>query len=295
MLRRDAGRGWAASWHAHLTLPRIFQWRCPDYGTAPTDVIVHTLVGEEQAALAAWMLASFHHATRRNWLMVIHDDGTLTEKTADRIGAMFQPDKVSVLTRADADAAMADALAQHLHCQQYRARHPLALKILDIPILTPADKFLLLDSDVLFFRKPNALLAWADSDSLDCWFNQDVAEASLISPAETRQTLRLTLWERLNSGLCCISRQAIDLDFCDHCLRKTNIARSHIWRIEQTLFALCASKYNRGGLLPPCYEVSLGHRASPDCVARHYVGAVRDRFYGEGLSRLANLLKNKAQ
>ena len=62
--------------------------------------------------------------------------------------------------------------------------------------------------------------------------------------------------------------------------------RGPIWRVEQTLFALCASRGGKGGLLPKNYEVSLRRRASPDAIARHYVGAVRDRFYGEGLKRL---------
>jgi hypothetical protein len=56
--------------------------------------------------------------------------------------------------------------------------------------------------------------------------------------------------------------------------------------VEQTLFALCASRFGKGGLLPKHYEVSLKRRAHPDAIARHYVGAVRDRFFGEGLKRL---------
>ena len=77
LLRRDAGRGLSATWHAYRTLPRIFDWRCPEFGLPPSEVIVHSLIGEEQAPLCAWMLASLHHATRRNWLVVLHDDGTL--------------------------------------------------------------------------------------------------------------------------------------------------------------------------------------------------------------------------
>ncbi len=74
---------------------------------------------------------------------------------------------------------------------------------------------------------------------------------------------------------------------------KTSILKGVMWRVEQTLFALCASRYGidgKGGLLPKTYEVSLGKHASPDCVARHYVGAVRDRFHGEGLKRLHKTL-----
>jgi nucleoside diphosphate kinase len=43
-------------------------------------------------------------------------------------------------------------------------------------------------------------------------------------------------------------------------------------------------------LLPKRYEVSLGKRAAEDAVSRHYVGAVRDRFYGEGLKLLREQL-----
>jgi len=53
---------------------------------------------------------------------------------------------------------------------------------------------------------------------------------------------------------------------------------------------LCAARHGKGGLLPRKYEVSLGKDAAPDAVSRHYVGAVRDRFYAEGLERLNTVL-----
>jgi hypothetical protein len=60
--------------------------------------------------------------------------------------------------------------------------------------------------------------------------------------------------------------------------------------VEQTLFALCASRFGKGGLLPKTYEVSLNKHSAENCVARHYVGAVRERFFGEGLKRLREAL-----
>ena len=94
----------------------------------------------------------------------------------------------------------------------------------------------------------------------------------------------------MNSGLGLIHKAAIDLDLCDRALAQTTMLRGHIWRVEQTLFALCASNHGKGGLLPDRYEVSLGKHAREDVVSRHYVGAVRNRFYGEGLKRLAPVL-----
>ena len=125
---------------------------------------------------------------------------------------------------------------------------------------------------------------------MKCWFNEDVAESALISEAEARSELGVELWPRVNSGLCLMHRPALDLAFCEQALARTAILRGRVWRIEQTLFALCASRGGQGGLLPPKYEVSLGRGAAEGAVARHYVGAVRDRFYGEGLPRLAGVL-----
>jgi hypothetical protein len=133
---------------------------------------------------------------------------------------------------------------------------------------------------------------WANSPATnkECWFNEDVQESSLITAAEVREELGVKLWARVNSGLAAIYKPAIDLDFCDRALATTSILHGQIWRVEQTLFALCASRNGKGGLLPKDYEVSLKRRASPEAIARHYVGAVRDRFYGEGLKRLREQL-----
>ena len=51
-----------------------------------------------------------------------------------------------------------------------------------------------------------------------------------------------------------------------------------------------AAVAGRGGLLPPDYEVSLEKKARPDAVARHYVGAVRQLFYGDGIARVKRQL-----
>jgi hypothetical protein len=136
---------------------------------------------------------------------------------------------------------------------------------------------------------------WAASDLDECWFNQDVQEGSLITAAEARTELGVKIWPRVNSGLCLLTKSAMDLDLCDRTLAQTSILSGHVWRIEQTLLMLCAARHGKGGLLPAKYEVSLGKNAALDAVSRHYVGAVRDRFYAEGLPRLSAILFPKSE
>ena len=59
--------------------------------------------------------------------------------------------------------------------------------------------------------------------------------------------------------------------------------QSHLWRIEQTFFALCSSKYGVE-LLPEPYDVHLDEGIRGP--VRHYVGTVRQQMYEEEIQRL---------
>jgi hypothetical protein len=285
-LRRDLKRGWDATYHDYRTLPQIEQWYWPFWGEVPATVPIHVLTGGQDWRLAAWMLASFFHFSEMAWPVVIHDDGTLPEDARATLLSLFHGARF--IRRDEADDRMNRLLRAYPFCHEYRGTHPLALKIFDVPFFAESDRFLVIDSDVLFFNHPREIVEWANAPATnkECWFNEDVQESSLITAAEAREELDVKLWARVNSGLAAIYKPVIDLDFCDRALATTSILRGHLWRVEQTLFALCASRNNKGGLLPKNYEVSLKRRASPEAISRHYVGAVRDRFYGEGLKRL---------
>ncbi len=285
LFQRERRRGLHAAWAANVTLPKITRWRtdsCWPCGEVP----VVTLTGAEDWLLCAWMLASWHHATQRRWRVIVMEDGTLPASAKSALQAMF----------SDIHFVGPDLGTSHLSaypaCEHYRRSHPLARKIFDLSVAVEgATRCFLFDSDVLFFRPPERLLAWADSRSTACWFNRDAAEGSLVTASEARDALGIELWPRVNSGLVALTPSIIDLDFCERALRDTRLLEGHIWRVEQTLFALCASRHGEGGLLPEEYEVSLGKWKKPNAVARHYVGAVRDRFHGEGVRSLSPILR----
>ena len=290
LLRRDLKRGWDASYHDYRTKPRIAEWAWPFWKETPQTVPVHVLTGEKDWQLCCWMLASWFHFTEATWRIFIHDDGTLPEPARAIFRKLFS--NIRIIPRDEADSRMDKVLAPYPFCHDYRNKHPLAVKIFDFATYTDAERFIALDSDVLFFNYPREIMEWVGSSTQECWFNEDVEEGSLITPDNARSDLGVKLWRKVNSGLGLIAKSAIDLEFCERALGETSILKGHIWRVEQTLFALCASR-GRGGLLPPTYEVSLGKQAAANVVARHYVGAVRDRFYGEGLKRLRGVLLTK--
>ncbi len=159
---------------------RILDWRNP-YADQPLEEIpIHVLTGSDDWLLACWMLASWFHFTQRNWRVIIHDDGRLPPDASPAFVKMMPG--VRGVSAVEADRQVLDALAGHPACREYRLAHPLARKIFDVPILTRADRFIILDSDVLFFRKPEAILRWCADGAGQCWFNKDVHESMPISP-----------------------------------------------------------------------------------------------------------------
>jgi len=284
LLRRDLKRGWEAARHEYKVLPRIVDWSWPFWNETPQPVPIHVLTGEKDWRLAAWMLASWFHFSEHTWPIFIHDDGTLPQEARELIKKLFT--NARIIDRKEADAAIEPLLRPYPFCADYRKLHPLALKLFDVPHFTTGDRFFLFDSDLLFFNYPGEILDWVSRGADECWFNEDVKEGALITAAEARSELGIKIWSRVNSGLCLLPKSAIDLDLCDRTLAQTSILSGHVWRIEQTLLMLCAARHGKGGLLPRTYEVSLGKYAAENAISRHYVGAVRDRFYAEGVKRL---------
>jgi hypothetical protein len=88
----------------------------------------------------------------------------------------------------------------------------------------------------------------------------------------------------VNSGLGLIHRDSIRLDWIEEFLALPGILDGHFWRIEQTIYALCSSRFGVE-LLPAEYMVSLekGLKNKP---FRHYIGLIRHLMYQEGMAQL---------
>ena len=231
------------------------------------------------------MLASWFCATDIGWPVVIHDDGTLSENARDALRQSFGS-ALRIVDRAEADADLDVWIKAFPFCDEFRTAHTQALKVFDTAHFSDADRFIVFDPDVLFFKEPREIRAWADAGLENCWFGEDAVEGALVTAAEARDELGVKLWRRVDTGICLLSKAAIDLDFCDRALAQTSILKGTPDRIASTLLTLCASQLGAGGLLPKSYEVSMEGSVAAEAVARHYIGAVRDRFCTEGVSRI---------
>lgn len=216
--------------------------------------------------------------------MVIHDDGTLSEAAVAKLRELFPP--AWIISRKEANAALAPVLLAFPFCETLRSDDPAALKIFDARHYCSTERYFVFDNDVLFFNYPRELVDWAEGGDITSWFTEGVEEHSLVTPAEARDELGVKLWPRVDAGISLIHTSALDLDFFDTALAQTSILRGSLEHATRTLAMLGAARVGKGGLLPRRYEVSTARAAATEAVGRHYTGATRGYFFDDGLKRV---------
>ena len=269
----------------------IAVWKRPKGPEIP--VSVHVLVSSKTWHGGLLAAISFELLTGRRWQMFVHDDGTVGEQARRRIertlpGVRFVP-------RVEADERAREFLRSEPVTLDHRSRHNLFLKIFDVPAFATGSKFVMLDSDVIFFRRPQEILDWALGDGDGCFYNEDTKEKYCIPRPQIEEALGFPLWPSFNSGLVLMPLAAIDLGLAARFLREFETTAHHPQFFEQTLYCVMGSAWGRGGALPRKYEINWGYLKSKGAVCRHYVGKFKhDLLYIEGAPMLAwNCLRQR--
>ncbi len=232
-----------------LFLERHLPWRFADYlevknelalrekyrewleATAPVSVSatgagveVHQLLGHRHVGMGLWSLKSLVKAAQAGFGVVVHDDGSLN---ADDMSLMRRHlPGVQMIARGDADAAVRERLADYPACTSFRFGEVLvgnhrgqrynmfimSLILFDMNLLTDADKIIILDADVLFFRRPDLIADWA-SDPADTRVFYSVEGYAPKRGRDGNFSFGPKVARTLNSGLLCLSKsQVYDLD-----------------------------------------------------------------------------------
>ncbi|MEI6339465.1 MAG: hypothetical protein WCQ57_12925 [Verrucomicrobiota bacterium] len=257
--------------------------RRQELAPSAAPVSLHMVVGHEMLRMGLLTLRSFEFHTRKRWSPVIHDDGTMTDNDLAELHRHF-PD-ATIIRRARADGELAAALAQHPVCRENRMKHHWFLKVFDTRHYATHDHYIVMDSDIVFFRRPDFLLQWIERRPEDFWFMKDTREKYALAREDIEKAMGFPLWQKVNSGLDLMFRPGVDLalaeKFLTHCVPHVR----EFAFLEQTMFAVTGSAWGRGGFLPPEYEISWTNFRRKGAVCRHYVGPFKnDALYIEGAS-----------
>jgi hypothetical protein len=280
--RQAFGHGLRVAWYRDVVRPRILSTP-PISATTDNRCEIHVLTSKKDWLNLIWTLKSFYVASGRYYALCVHEDGSLTNKEMTALEEHFP--NARIIRRADADAKVAKLLRNFPRSLSFRNTNLLAPKIFDFIAFLESDRMALFDSDLLFFAEPTIYLERVDDPAYRRnTFNADSEDGYTVQCDAVRALIGHELRPRVNTGLGLVHRNSISWDWTEEFLALPGILDGHFWRIEQTLFALCSSRYGVD-LLPSEYMLRLEPGIGARCF-RHYVGAIRHLMYGEGMARL---------
>lgn len=279
--RQTFQHGIKPAYYKEIVRKRILQAApIPVGGDAVCEI--HVLTSEQDWLNLLWALRSFYWSTKRKYGLVVHDDGTLTDEALTEITRQYPG--VRLIAKQEAEARVAETLRPYPVCTEFRKKNKLSRKLFDFRTFLQSDRMLLLDSDVLFFKPPSALLQRIEDPNYRFnSVNQDVSDAYTVTKELAQERFGITIPPRFNSGLGLIHRDSMRLDWMEEFLSEPKI-HGHFWRIEQTCYMLFSTRFGYQPL-PPEYDVNLTDPTG-EKPSRHYVGAIRHLMYAEGMARL---------
>ncbi|HEX2852748.1 MAG TPA: glycosyl transferase family 2 [Opitutaceae bacterium] len=270
---RDA-RGRGAMERAAASLPTA---------RTPADLALpelHFLTGRKFWYQTAFCLHSLQHHSSRVFRAVFHDDGSFDGETTDRLRTLFPAVEIRRRAENDArvDALLPAARFPFLHAER-RQRHPNFLKITHVHAGATGWR-LVLDSDMLFFRRPDFLLAWLAAPDRPLHM-LDVADAYGYSRALMEAVAGAPIPSCLNVGLWGFNSGSLDWERLEFWCRRLVEAEGTSYYIEQALCAMLVANQPRA--IAPKEDYLLmpdnAECVAPHAAMHHYVAASKRGYF----------------
>jgi hypothetical protein len=279
---RDVGReGWGDA-YARVGVQRAILRT----GAVPTaragDIEVRVLTWRRDWLNMLWALKSFYFHSQVRYPLFIHDGG-LEPAQMEQLQQHFP--QATLIPARQADGEVNAILTQRgwHRAAEYRRRNQSTRKLFDFFLLSSAHVQINIDSDIVFFQRPDELLGPVQAGE-PSRYNRDEAFWYSMTLDELEQSFGIRPPDRLNSGLCRVRRETIDIDRVNGWLHN-EVLFANEWVTEQTLHALLAAVHGVQ-LLDERYQVSTDAGFVPGCIAKHYPGFYRPLLYQEGMRRL---------
>jgi len=262
------------------------------------DFEIHSLTSHKHLHFYLWSIKSFIWASKLSPTIIIHDDGTLTKIDIKFLKSHLRG--VKIITKKEANKQIDPQLKRYPACLKYRSKEPFAKKIIDVLLVAKTKKVMILDSDVLFFKKPTEIIRWAKDNKARNLFNWDPFDTEVSMHQKLKKNLDLEYSTGYNSGLQCLTRDVFNIKFLENYLSYCYKHESFDWWvIEQRSMSLLAYNYDSDLCKPLPREryffqnkrnVFYKNRSIetfPDSlVAKHYSRYARTLFATEGVRKL---------
>jgi len=194
-----------------------------------------------------------------------------------------------VFLRAEQNRKVDEELASRdlSNCRALRECFFLSIKLFDMIFEKKTNYLLHIDSDVLFFRKPEQIIEIADTGKLNGCYNADVVNAYTFDTKMMETYTHKPMLERFNSGLLLHNFDEGIFNLIEHIMDGRANATSS-WHLEQTLLAMYASYCGDFLMLSKDYDVCRkGRKKEHNLVSEHYTHGTGYDFYKDFINQIS--------
>lgn len=259
---------------------------------------LHILLGHRHVGMTLWCVKSFLHYAGRKYTVVLHEDGSLTDKDIATLEKHLV--KARIVRKSTADQLVREQIKHLPNCCAYRFSpkettdhrgvkydmHIFALRLFDFNLLSSATKTLVLDADILFFRKPQEIVDWAEDPedrkslySIEQYIPQRNARYEVIGFER-----KVPLPTDANAGLLCLDKRAYDLGLIENWIGENKELMDKVATFEQRAYNHLVQVSGGSTALPDSYSFNY---TDSTVVATHF--AIKQLFF-KNLPRLASVL-----
>ncbi len=277
----------------------------PKYNNAGDNSVgVCTLLCHKHVTMFIWSTTAFFYFLGKSLPIYIVDDGSLTTKDIVKLRKYF---KVFIDKQKIHQAKIERAVKKYKYIKKFRFDEKVLMykKKLDVFILCPFKKFIFLDADVLFIKKPKILIDWLKIDKGFNWYTaHHPYESKMYGYFDSiglwsfrrllYKTLKNSLSPYFNSGILAVAdSKSISLRSMNRVLNLLDeVEYFNHFRVEEAI-TVYAYNQEKCRLLPTLEYVNVSgdeeYRAnvSPNSVSVHYSGEIKNFRYKTDALKLA--------
>ncbi|MGC1309739.1 MAG: hypothetical protein WA885_21150 [Phormidesmis sp.] len=249
---------------------------------------IHFLSGDRfwyQTTFCAYSMAQYSNVSVRP---IVYDDGSFSVARQAEFRRIFP--NAQIYSKAELDQRVEAYLPSHKfpYLRERRENYPNIRKLIDVHVGSEGWK-LVLDSDMLFFKAPEALLEWLKLPQQPCHM-VDTETSYGYSKSLMESLTGVSVSDRLNVGICGLNSSDIDWQMLEHWC-KTLIERegTHYYQ-EQALVAMLMAGQECQVVSETDYIVmpDKNEAVSPKAVLHHYVADSKPWYFRYGYKHLIN-------
>jgi len=265
------------------------QIKCPKFSEDTPNQEIWFLTGKKFWYQTLFCIKSLIESSQQDFFIHICDDGSLDDELTDRI--LTQVPYIHVHRLAEIEERLEHALPrdQFPYLWHKRTIYPHIKKLMDVHAGTQGWK-LVLDSDMLFFQRPELMIQWLENPDRP-FHIYDTQNSYGYSFALMEQLAEAPIPEKLNVGMIGLQSESIDWNQLENWSETLERQEGASYYLEQALSAMLVAQQKEALTGPADQYIVMPSKEEvldPNAVLHHYVDTSKEWYFKNAWRRLLN-------